>query len=117
MAHFAKIGMGNKVTDVIVVSNDIATSEQAGIDFLKNLFNDPSGTYIQTSYNDTIRGKFAAISGLYDQDNDRFLPTQPYASWIFNEELYRYTPPTPYPDESKNYRWNEQTQAWDLVDD
>jgi hypothetical protein len=35
MAHFAKLGTGNIVEKVEVVSNDIATTEQAGIDFLK----------------------------------------------------------------------------------
>ena len=37
MAYFAKLGIGNKVIAVHVVSNDIATTEQAGIDFLNNL--------------------------------------------------------------------------------
>ena len=34
MAHFAKLGTDNVVITVHVVSNDIATTEQAGIDFL-----------------------------------------------------------------------------------
>ena len=34
MAHFAKLGTGNIVEKVEVVSNDIATTEQAGVDFL-----------------------------------------------------------------------------------
>ena len=34
MAHFAKLGIGNIITTVEVVSNDIATTEQAGVDFL-----------------------------------------------------------------------------------
>ena len=43
MAHFAKIGVGNIVETVIVVDNDIAVTEQAGIDFIKTLYpNDPS---------------------------------------------------------------------------
>ena len=33
MAHFAKLGVGNIVERVVVVSNDIATTEQAGMDF------------------------------------------------------------------------------------
>jgi fibrillarin-like rRNA methylase len=37
MAHFAKLGTGNIVERVEVVSNDIATTEQAGVDFLNNL--------------------------------------------------------------------------------
>jgi fibrillarin-like rRNA methylase len=36
MAHFAKLGTGNIIEQVEVVSNDIATTEQAGIDFLNN---------------------------------------------------------------------------------
>ena len=39
MAHFAKLGKGNKVEKVIVVSNDIAINEQAGVDFINNLLN------------------------------------------------------------------------------
>ena len=38
MAHFAKLGVGNIVERVVVVSNDIATTEQAGMDFLNNLY-------------------------------------------------------------------------------
>ena len=37
MAHFARLGVGNTVVRVHVVSNDVATSEQAGIEFLQNL--------------------------------------------------------------------------------
>tara|TARA_R110002110_G_scaffold36860_2_gene122483 strand:+ start:728 stop:877 length:150 start_codon:yes stop_codon:yes gene_type:complete len=38
MAHFAKLGVGNIIEAVHVVSNDIAITEQAGIDFLNNLY-------------------------------------------------------------------------------
>jgi fibrillarin-like rRNA methylase len=38
MAQFAKLGIGNIVERVEVVSNDIATTEQAGVDFLNNLY-------------------------------------------------------------------------------
>ena len=38
MAHFAKLGVGNVVETIVVVSNDIATTEQAGVDFLNNLY-------------------------------------------------------------------------------
>ena len=38
MAHFAKLGTGSIVERVEVVSNDVATTEQAGIEFLKSLF-------------------------------------------------------------------------------
>ena len=39
MAYFAKLGKGNVVEEVSIVHDDIATNEQAGIDFLRNLYN------------------------------------------------------------------------------
>jgi DNA phosphorothioation-dependent restriction protein DptG len=50
MAHFAKLGVGNIVERVEVVSNDIATTEQAGVDFLNNLYK-TRDVWKQTSYN------------------------------------------------------------------
>jgi len=54
MAHFAKLGTGNIIEAVHVVSNDIATTEQAGVDFLNNLYN-TRDVWKQTSYNNNIR--------------------------------------------------------------
>ena len=50
MAHFAKLGPGDIVERVEVVNNDIATTEQAGADFLNNLYN-TRDVWKQTSYN------------------------------------------------------------------
>ena len=50
MAHFAKLGIGDIVERVHVVSNDVATTEQAGIDFLNELYN-TRDVFKQTSYN------------------------------------------------------------------
>ena len=54
MAHFAKLGVGNIVEQVIVVSNDIAINEQAGSDFINKLYN-TRDVWKQTSYNNNIR--------------------------------------------------------------
>ena len=45
MAHFAKIDDNNIVKQVVVVSNDVATTEQAGMDFLNNLYNNIYSQY------------------------------------------------------------------------
>ena len=50
MAHFAKLDSNNVVTEVVVVHNDVATSESAGVEFLNNLYG-TSDTWKQTSYN------------------------------------------------------------------
>ena len=56
MAHFAKLGKGNIVENVVVVSNDIATTEQAGVNFLNTLYK-TRDVWKQTSYNINIRKK------------------------------------------------------------
>ena len=50
MAHFAKLDENSIVTQVVVVHNDVATSESAGAIFLNNMYG-TSDTWKQTSYN------------------------------------------------------------------
>ncbi|WP_290944227.1 hypothetical protein [Hyphomonas sp.] len=123
MAHFAKLGTGNIVERVEVVSNDIATTEQAGVEFLQNLYKDRS-VWKQTSYN-TLAGKhllgetplrknYAGIGFKYDQIRDAFIPPQPYNSWSLNEDTCQWEAPVAYPDDGQKYKWNEENQTWDL---
>jgi hypothetical protein len=94
MAHFAKLGVGNIIEAVHVVSNDIAISEQAGIDFLNNLYNSRD-VWKQTSYNTSggvhssggtpFRKNHAGVGYTYDQTRDAFIPPKPFNSWILNE--------------------------------
>ena len=58
MAHFAKLGVGNIVEQVIVISNDIAVTEQAGVDFINQLYN-TKDVWKQTSYNRNFRKNYA----------------------------------------------------------
>ena len=114
MAHFAKLGVGNIIEKVEVVSNDIATTEQAGVDFLNNLYN-TRDVWKQTSYNGNIRKNFAGIGYKYDQARDAFIPPKPFNSWILNEDTCLWEAPVAYPDNDKRYTWNETNQTWDLV--
>ena len=118
MAYFAKLGIGNKVEKVEVVSNDIATTEQAGVDFLNNLYK-TNDVWKQTSYN-TIGGEhqldgtpfrknYAMVGGKYNSTLDAFIPVQPYASWILDEETCLWKAPVDKPDEENEYIWNENT--------
>ena len=123
MAHFCKLGVGNIVERVEVVSNDIATTEQAGIDFLNKLYN-TRDVYKQTSYNTKLgehklgetplRKNYASIGFTYDQTRDAFIPPKPFTSWILNEETCQWKAPVAYPDDGNVYNWNEETQQWDL---
>ena len=114
MAHFAKLGIGNKVLTVESVHNDVATTEQAGIDFLKQLHKDPTSIWKQTSYNRNIRKNYAGIGYKYDQTRDAFIAPRPYNSWILNETTCIWEAPVALPDTENRYNWNEETQQWDL---
>ena len=123
MAYFAKLGVGNKVLAVHTVSNDIATTEQAGVDFLNNLFN-TRDVYKQTSYNTfsgehllggtPFRKNYAGIGYKYDQTRDAFIPSKPYISWILNETTCQWEAPVIKPDDGQRYSWNETTRQWEL---
>jgi len=120
MAHFAKLGVGDIVVAVHVVSNDVATTEQAGVDFLNNLYN-TRDVWKQTSYNNNIRKNYAGIGYSYDSSRDAFIAPKPFNSWILNEETCQWDAPVAKPeltqeqiDNNNYYSWNEETKQWNL---
>jgi len=123
MAHFAKLGVGDIVEKIHVVSNDVATTEQAGIDFLNNLYN-TRDVFKQTSYNTyggehklggtPFRKNYATIGGTYDPSRDAFIPPKPHSSWVLNETTCQWEAPVVKPEDDNYYKWNEETQQWDL---
>tara|TARA_R100001377_G_scaffold81903_1_gene61755 strand:- start:1438 stop:1818 length:381 start_codon:yes stop_codon:yes gene_type:complete len=124
MAHFCKLGIGNIVEQVVVVSNDIATSEQAGVDFLNDLYKTPYDIWKQTSYNTRgnvhalggtpFRKNYGAVGYYYDQTKDAFMEKKPFSSWVLNETTCQWNAPVAYPDDDKEHDWNEQNLSWDL---
>jgi len=125
MAHFAKIGKGSKVEKVIVVSNNDAPNEQAGVDFIHNLYKEKD-LWKQTSYNThggvhklggtPFRKNYATVGGTYDQTRDAFIPPKPFNSWTLNETTCRWEAPVAYPTDGQEYSWNEANQTWDLME-
>jgi hypothetical protein len=130
MASFAKIGLNNKVIEVLSVVNEVlhdangVEQENIGIDFLTKL----TGWAIwkQTSYNThggvhnnggtPFRKNHAGVGMTYDEDRDAFIPKKPYNSWILNEQTCLWNAPTPMPINENKYIWNESTLSWDLVE-
>mgnify|MGYP003116082119 CR=1 FL=1 len=113
MANFAKLGLNSKVKAVLVVNDNIATTEQNGIDFLIKLFN--YHFWVQTYEDGNIRKNCASVGDTYDEDRDAFIAPKPYASWILNEETCRWEAPSAMPDDGKKYEWNESTTSWDEI--
>ena len=133
MASFAKIGLNNKVIEVLSVhNNELLDSngveqEINGIDFLTKLTG--WSIWVQTSYNKNFRKNHASIGMTYDEDRDAFIPKKPYASWTLNEDTCLWESPIgnipTLNSEQQNqntagthlwdYVWNENNQTWDLT--
>lgn len=111
MASFAKIGIGNKIERVEVVSDNIATTEKAGVDFLNNLYGSRD-VWKQTFYDGGTRKNFAGVDYTYDPTLDAFIPPKPFATWILNKETCKWEAPVAYPTDGKSYSWNDENQEW-----
>jgi len=133
MASFAKLNnniverVESVVNEVLKDSNGIE-QEANGIQFLRNLYNEPNAIWKQTSYN-TIAGihklggtpfrkNFAGIGYTYDSQRDAFISPKPFNSWILNETTCLWDAPIPMPNDAsidRRYTWNEQTLNWYLL--
>lgn len=117
MAFFCKIDENNIVKNIEVVDNSIATTEEAGIAFLKELhgqqFNyKQMGSAPFTSNGVEITRNYGGINFTYDENLDLFLEPKPFNSWILDESTGKYHAPVEYPDDGKHYVWDETNTTW-----
>lgn len=117
MPYFAQV-TNNIVTQVIAIDQETLNTGHWG---------DPA-TWIQTSYNTrggvhygpdgkpdggvALRKNYAGIGFTYDAVLDAFIPPQPYPSWLLDTETCLWVPPVPYPNDGKQYYWDEETRSW-----
>jgi hypothetical protein len=118
MAHYAFLDQNNIVTEVIVGKDEF----EEDIDW-EQRYGDIRGQLCKrTSYN-TIGGvhssggtpfrkNYAGIGFKYDATLDAFIPPQPFASWILNEETCQWYAPVPYPNDGAAYEWDESISSW-----
>lgn len=116
MAHFAQLDDNNVVTQVIVVANEElifegVENETQGVIFCRSLFGNDT-KWVQTSYNGTIRKRYAGIGYTYDADKDAFITPQPYPSWVLDADLNWQAPVAMPVVEGKTYGWFEPNQEW-----
>ena len=114
MGHFAKVVDGT-VTQVIVAEPE----------FFESFIDSSPGEWVQTSYNTLagehklggtpLRKNYAGIGYTYDKVRDAFIPPQPYASWLLNEDTCQWNAPVDYPTDGKDYVWDEETVNWKLI--
>jgi hypothetical protein len=134
MASFAKLNSENIVTTVESVVNEVLKDsdgieqESIGIQFLKNLYNEPNAIWKQTSYNThgnihslggtPFRKNHAGIGFIYDEIRNAFIPPKPYTSWLLNEITCLWESPVARPttelEENQYYSWNEDIINWEV---
>jgi len=73
MSHWAEIDDTNTVIRVLVGDNN----DPAGDEGYQWLIDNLGGTWIQTSYNGTIRYNYAGVGFTYDPIDDAFIPPVP----------------------------------------
>ena len=125
MAHFAEIDDSKKVIRVLVVDNkDTQDADGNEVESIgaKYLHDGLGGTWVRTSYNTQngvhtlggtpFRKNFAGIGSTYDETRDAFYRPQPYPSFTLNETTCIWESPVPYPDDDKEYNWDEETLSW-----
>lgn len=77
MAHFAELDQSNIVLRVIVFDGDGIEGEKACGEFVAWAEGGEPGVWLQTSYNNNFRGKFAGIGYSYDSVADAFVAPEP----------------------------------------
>ena len=114
MSHFAKVENG-LVVQVIVAEEDFIQTGALG---------DPAN-WIQTSYNThggqhpedrPLRKNYAGVGYAYDSARDAFIPPQPFASWLLNEDTCLWDAPVAMPTDDKKYAWDEESVSWKEVE-
>ena len=120
MAHFAKIGLNNKVINVVSVHNNElldangVEQEVLGCQFLEGITG--WAVWKQTSYNANFRKHFAGVGYTYDEGRDAFIAPKPFNSWALNEETCNWEAPVAKPDDGNLYKWSEENQQWEVID-
>ncbi len=105
MAHYALIDDSMTVVSVITgvdEGTDGVDWEQHYGDFhgmlcRRTSYNTQGGVHVTGGI--PLRKNYAGIGYTYDETRDAFIPPQPYASWVLNEETCLWESPIPYPAE------------------
>jgi len=118
MAHYAFLDENNIVTEVIV-GKEIG---EDGVDWeyqygiirgqvcKRTSYNTIGGIHINDGV--PFRKNYAGIGFTYDAARDAFIPPQPYASWLLDEDTCLWQAPVPMPADGERYTWDEDQQQW-----
>jgi len=118
MAHYVFLDANNIVTLVIMGRHE----DEDGIDWEQFYSNEIGQPCKRTSFNTygnvhktggiPFRKNFAGIGFKYDEVRDAFIPPQPFASWVLNDDTCLWNAPVAMPTDDKPYIWDEESLTW-----
>jgi hypothetical protein len=121
MAHYAFIDENNIVVEVIPGKDE----NEGDLDWEKHYSEIRGLLCKRTSYNTykgihqfgktPFRKNYAGPGYTYDSVLDAFIPPQPFASWILDQDTCHWKAPVEKPQDGKIYSWNESTTSWEEV--
>jgi len=124
MAHFALLNENNIVTFVTAGRDEdngkeAELSARTGQVYRQTSYNTRGGVYYLPNTNElgpdqsnAFRKNYAGVGYTYDETRDAFIPPQPYASWVLDEDTCLWESPVTMPDDGERYQWDESTGDW-----
>ena len=122
MSHYAQLNENNTVVFVIHSKSEGKEeefSENTGEVWKQTSYNTKGGIHYNPETGEpsedqskAFRKNYAGIGYTYDEERDAFIPPKPFESWVLNEETCLWNAPLPYPEDGKEYTWDESTQSW-----
>ena len=101
--RFAQLG-GNNIVRTVIVAESLEWCEET-----------LGGVWVETFKDGSKRAHYAGIGFKYNEEEDVFVPPQPYPSWILSPETVNWEAPVPYPTDGEDYVWNENRKEWEPV--
>lgn len=126
MAHYAFLDDTNTVIEVIVGKDETdldtlpdnysswedyyLTKRNNATKCLRTSFNTLENSHILGDV--AFRGNYAGLGFSYDEENDIFMPPQPFPSWIKDINNAKWIAPIPCPNPNLYY-WDEEAYQTD----
>lgn len=99
MAYFAQLDGNNRVTWVVVADS---------LEWVETNL----GGWWRECYKSGDSKLVAGTNYIWSDELEGFIPPQPFASWVLDEERCRWEAPIPYPKGGEAYTWDEDAGDW-----
>jgi hypothetical protein len=102
-SSYALLNYEGVVTNIIILDSN-------NEEYLNSL---KAANHVSNAIKISDQDSVAHIGGTWD--GTRFYPVKPFASWSWSDLKERWVAPTPMPDDTLLYYWNESLALWEEV--